>query len=105
MNSSVRGSLVGPRPPGRAAGLPQALTDLCVPHHQLGLGVLCFEVQQLLQGCGLDPGHTLPFETQLLPRSIFQPLENVVFLLCCPLLPKGIPIALVLSPQWDQLFH
>lgn len=83
----------------------QALTYLRVPHHQLGLGVLGFEVQELLQGCGLDPGHTLPFKTQLLLRSIFQPLENAVFLLCYLLPPKAITIALALSPQWDQVFY
>lgn len=55
-----------------------ALTNLRVPHHQLGLGVLGFEVQQLLQGGGLDPGHSLAFKTQLLLRNIFQPLENIV---------------------------
>ena len=90
----------------RQAAPGPPLTDLRVPHHQLGLRVLRFEVQQLLQGRGLDPGHTFPFKMQRLQRSIFQPLENVVFLLSHLLLPTAMPTtALALTPQWDQLFY
>lgn len=66
--------------------------------------MLSFEVQQLLQGGGLDPGHTLPFKTQLLRWNVFQPLENAIFLPCGLLLPAVIPRAIAFSLQEDELW-
>ena len=66
--------------------------------------MLNFEVQQLLQGAGLDPGHTLPFKTQLLRWNVFQPLEDAIFLPCGLLLPTVIPRAIAFRLQEDHLW-
>lgn len=57
------------------------LTYLRVSHHQLGIRVLSFEVEQFPDGRSLDPGHAFPFKMQLLLGSVFQPLGSVGSLL------------------------
>lgn len=88
---TLREELEGQNDPSNAQRSQCSLTYLCVPHHQLGIRVLSFEVEQFSHGWSLDPGHTLPFKTQLLLGSVFQPLGSIVSLLRC-LLRTTLPL-------------
>lgn len=114
---TLREELEGQNEPSNAQKSQCSLTYFCVPHHQLGIGVLSFEVKQFPHGWSLDPGHTLPFKTQLLLGSVFQPLGSIVSLLHC-LLPTTLPprnriksaveLACLLTcpiPNWEGRVH